>query len=333
MTPTQALTAIQTIADHSQKWHDGTLSRRLSSISNTNGLAAIVRPYLEKECPLNEEVKQVEEAKYREFGRPPPFNTSNGAKYHVGLPGYYTRTDDQTPYGGKRPNVVKTLTAEVETKAAILEGCKAIFAKDGTPLYTPFYYSPEEIKYFSSNSNFLDDEKSKSTKVKTSKVIPELTSYLPEHAVTYYVEPNLPTIPFPNRLKQHAEEALVHKTMKSLKKLRLDSNNALANLGASISIMPFSMFKRLGIGKLEPIDMGPNSSRLEKGFRNEYDDNDEFEDPDGCGECRENEIFETIINKLHDEWFKGTDEDDDDLEGIIDYLEPTLYDRFIDLDD
>ncbi|GKB49363.1 hypothetical protein Tco_0900116 [Tanacetum coccineum] len=41
MTPTQALTAIQTIADHSQKWHDGTLSRRLSSISNTNGLAAI----------------------------------------------------------------------------------------------------------------------------------------------------------------------------------------------------------------------------------------------------------------------------------------------------
>ncbi|GKB26592.1 hypothetical protein Tco_0865993 [Tanacetum coccineum] len=62
-------------------------------------------------------------------------------------------------------------------------------------------------------------------------------------------------------------------------------------------------------------------------------ESDEFEDPDGCGECRENEIFKTIINKLHDEWFKGTDEDDDDLEGIIDYLEPTLYDGFIDSDD
>ncbi|GJX15608.1 hypothetical protein Tco_0216440 [Tanacetum coccineum] len=36
---------------------------------------------------------------------------------------------------------------------------------------------------------------------------------------------------------------------------RLDFNNALANLGASISIMPFSMFKRLGIGKLESINM------------------------------------------------------------------------------
>ncbi|GJT22363.1 hypothetical protein Tco_0892300 [Tanacetum coccineum] len=31
-------------------------------------------PHLDKECPLNEEVKQVEEAKYREFGRPAPFN-------------------------------------------------------------------------------------------------------------------------------------------------------------------------------------------------------------------------------------------------------------------
>ncbi|GJX21957.1 hypothetical protein Tco_0226402, partial [Tanacetum coccineum] len=30
---------------------------------------------------------------------------------------------------------------------------------------------------------------------------------------------------------------------------------------------------------------------------------------------------------------EGTYEDDDDLEGIIDYLEPTLYDGFIDSDD
>ncbi|GJW34249.1 hypothetical protein Tco_0054281 [Tanacetum coccineum] len=35
----------------------------------------------------------------------------------------------------------------------------------------------------------------------------------------------------------------------------LDFNNALADLGASISIMPFSMFRHLGIGKLKPINM------------------------------------------------------------------------------
>ncbi|GJZ58119.1 hypothetical protein Tco_0613613 [Tanacetum coccineum] len=62
-------------------------------------------------------------------------------------------------------------------------------------------------------------------------------------------------------------------------------------------------------------------------------ESEEFEDPDGCRENKENKILGTVLNKLHDEWFKGTDEDDDDLEGIIDYLEPTLYDGFFDSDD
>ncbi|GJX51071.1 hypothetical protein Tco_0277916 [Tanacetum coccineum] len=42
MTPTQALTAIQTMVDHSQKWQDRTSSRNISSNSNTDGLAAII---------------------------------------------------------------------------------------------------------------------------------------------------------------------------------------------------------------------------------------------------------------------------------------------------
>ncbi|GJZ49832.1 hypothetical protein Tco_0604022 [Tanacetum coccineum] len=39
------------------------------------------------------------------------------------------------------------------------------------------------------------------------------------------------------------------------------------------------------------------------------------------------------FGELHDQLFKGTNEDDEDLEGIIDYLEPTLYNGFIDSDD
>nr|GEV53227.1 hypothetical protein [Tanacetum cinerariifolium] len=75
MTPTQALTAIQTMADHSQKWHDGTSSRNVSSSStNTYVIAAIISPYLDKECPLNEEVNQLEEVKYGEFRRSAPFS-------------------------------------------------------------------------------------------------------------------------------------------------------------------------------------------------------------------------------------------------------------------
>ncbi|GJR20669.1 hypothetical protein Tco_0969196 [Tanacetum coccineum] len=38
-------------------------------------------------------------------------------------------------------------------------------------------------------------------------------------------------------------------------------------------------------------------------------------------------------DKLPEEWFSGVSKDMDDLEGIIDYLEPTLYEGFIDHND
>nr|GEV81173.1 hypothetical protein [Tanacetum cinerariifolium] len=62
-------------------------------------------PHLDKECPHNEVVKQLEEVKYGEFRLSTPFNGSNGAKFCVGPPGYYTRTDNRPPYGEKRPSL------------------------------------------------------------------------------------------------------------------------------------------------------------------------------------------------------------------------------------
>ncbi|GJS32790.1 hypothetical protein Tco_0531172 [Tanacetum coccineum] len=56
---------------------------------------------------------------------------------------------------------VTTLAKEAVTKIDKNEDCKAIFTNDGAPLYTPFYYSPEEIEYFSANSGFLDDDEFK----------------------------------------------------------------------------------------------------------------------------------------------------------------------------
>ncbi|GKD56940.1 hypothetical protein Tco_1290327 [Tanacetum coccineum] len=91
MTPIQALTAIQTMAGHSQKWHDGSSSRNIKSSSNYEGIATIVNKlenlgrdmkklkenihaiqvgcqnyrgaHLDKDCPLKEEVKSMKEAK------------------------------------------------------------------------------------------------------------------------------------------------------------------------------------------------------------------------------------------------------------------------------
>ncbi|GKG00033.1 hypothetical protein Tco_0301723, partial [Tanacetum coccineum] len=56
MTPTQALTAIQTMGDHSQKWNDGSSSRNIDSSSNTEGIAAIWDAKLADELILTRNV-------------------------------------------------------------------------------------------------------------------------------------------------------------------------------------------------------------------------------------------------------------------------------------
>ncbi|GKC73982.1 hypothetical protein Tco_1119865 [Tanacetum coccineum] len=105
MTPTQALTAIQTMVDHSQKWHEGTSSRNIDSSSNTDGLAAIVSKLDNLGRDMKKLKENLEDVKYGEFERTAPFNGSNGAKFRVGPPGYYTRTDNLPPYREKRPSL------------------------------------------------------------------------------------------------------------------------------------------------------------------------------------------------------------------------------------
>ncbi|GJR98523.1 reverse transcriptase domain-containing protein [Tanacetum coccineum] len=103
----------KTMADHSQKWHDRSSSKNIKSSSNSEGIAAIYGgAHLDKDCPLNEEVKSIEEAKYGEFGRPSPF--SNRAKYRVGPPRYYTRMDNRPPVGEKRPSLEELMNKHLE---------------------------------------------------------------------------------------------------------------------------------------------------------------------------------------------------------------------------
>ncbi|GKE66772.1 zinc knuckle CX2CX4HX4C containing protein [Tanacetum coccineum] len=128
-----------------QAWEQNNDLLNISSSSNTDGLVAMVSkldnlrrdmkklkenvhaiqvgcqickgPHLDKECSLNEEVKQVEEVKYGKFVRPAPFNGSNGAKFRVCPPGYYTRTDNQPPYGEKRPSLEELINKHQEESA------------------------------------------------------------------------------------------------------------------------------------------------------------------------------------------------------------------------
>ncbi|GJT81243.1 hypothetical protein Tco_1055585 [Tanacetum coccineum] len=111
MTLTQAMTAIQTMADHSQKWHDGTSSRNIISSSNTDGFAAAIS----KLDNLGRDIKKLKENVHA---------IQVGCQIWEGPhldkecpPGYYTRTDNQTPYGEKRPNLVETINKYIEGAA------------------------------------------------------------------------------------------------------------------------------------------------------------------------------------------------------------------------
>ncbi|GJZ70904.1 hypothetical protein Tco_0634755 [Tanacetum coccineum] len=190
------------------------IKRNIGSSSSNDGLAALVNkldnlgrdmkklkesvhaiqvgcqicegPHLDKDCPLNEEVKQVEEeVRYGEFGRTTPFNGNNGGrqflvetikKYIEEASMRQTKQDewlqtfchnleksqnhhDEIIQGLK--SRVTTLAKEAVTKKDKNEDCKEIFTNDGAPLYTLFYYFPEEIEYFLANSGFSDDDESK----------------------------------------------------------------------------------------------------------------------------------------------------------------------------
>ncbi|GJV55540.1 hypothetical protein Tco_1456545 [Tanacetum coccineum] len=108
----QALKAIQTMADHSQKWHNGSSSRNIKSSSSSKGIAAILILILDKECPLNKEVNSVEKVKYGKFGNSSPFR--NGAKYRMGPTRYYTRIDNRPSFGEKRLSLEEFMSKHLE---------------------------------------------------------------------------------------------------------------------------------------------------------------------------------------------------------------------------
>ncbi|GJW50566.1 putative reverse transcriptase domain-containing protein [Tanacetum coccineum] len=74
-------------------------------------------PHLDKDCPLNEEVKQAEEVKYGEFRRTTPFNGNNGGKFCIRPHGYYTKTDNRPPYGERRQSLEELLAKHQEESA------------------------------------------------------------------------------------------------------------------------------------------------------------------------------------------------------------------------
>ncbi|GKD67966.1 hypothetical protein Tco_1322056 [Tanacetum coccineum] len=130
-----------TMADHSQKWYDGSSSRNIdSSSSHSEGITTIVSKldslgrdikklkenmhviqvgcqtsegaHLDKECPHNKEVKSMDEVKYGEFGRPFPNNSRNDGIFNKGISRY-----DQPSSGERRPSLTEIINKYIKEAA------------------------------------------------------------------------------------------------------------------------------------------------------------------------------------------------------------------------
>ncbi|GJW92866.1 hypothetical protein Tco_0172538 [Tanacetum coccineum] len=211
MTHTQALTSIQTMADHSQKWHNGSSSKNIDSSSNSEGITAI-----------------------KTSSRQGMSSQRGSEKFNRGASGYDLH--DQPSAGERKPSLTKIINKYID------ESSKRHAEQD------------EWLRKFYLNSE--------TNRENYDKIIQGLETKVPQEEkqnVSYYVEPYEPPIPFPRCLEHHAEEALVHETMESLKKIRINCALLCSKISYPlrnrIQEVSFSIVPSKGMGKLEPINM------------------------------------------------------------------------------
>ncbi|GKB98716.1 DNA-directed DNA polymerase [Tanacetum coccineum] len=209
-----AKTAIQEMAEYSQKWHNGTSSRTRST-KTSDGLAAI-QAQLNN---LGREIKKVNEKVYAsQFGAP----YQHGGQYRAAGPGFYQHNNGNSSYPARRETMEESLAK----------------------------FMAESAKMHEENSNIIKEIldstdaaiQNQGASIKTLELqIGQMSKVLQERrfrSLPGSIETNL-----------RDQVKSISTTIADLSEIR-HMKHAFVDLGAIVSIMPFSTYTNLGLGDL-----------------------------------------------------------------------------------
>ncbi|GKB19633.1 glycosyl transferase, family 8 protein [Tanacetum coccineum] len=224
MTAADAKVAIQEMDEHSQKWHDG-MSTRTKSTKTSDGLAAIKAQLnnlgreIKKDCPLKEEGKTLEEAYYTQFGVSFP----QGGQYRASTLGFYQRNNANQSYQEQRQSMEELLRKFMTESAKRLEENSNLI---------------KEIRA-SMNSAI----RNRGALIKTLEI--QIRQMIKTKNLDAY---SIGTTLGNNALPQKEKEPRSFTLPCYINNVCFEK--ALADLGASVSVMSFSTYANLGLGEL-----------------------------------------------------------------------------------
>ncbi|GKE27184.1 reverse transcriptase domain-containing protein [Tanacetum coccineum] len=232
--------------------HD--INRNIKSSSRNDGLAALVN----KLDNLGRDMKKLKESVHAIQVGTTPFNENNGGKFHVGPPGYYTKTDNRPPYGERRKSSEELLAKHQEEST-----------RRSTEIEVWIKKLQENVEINTSNQNAL----LKNIETQIEQLTEELHSrnIKFEQAKVVIVEREGPCSPkklnnlhgisfLSDSQEENTNDQLPMKESNTGHfMLSCTIGNfkfyALANLGASVNVLPRNIFEYLELTNLSKTEM------------------------------------------------------------------------------
>ncbi|GJY32386.1 hypothetical protein Tco_0415881 [Tanacetum coccineum] len=267
--------AIQEIAKYSQKWHNGTEIKKVNEkvYAAQVGCKQCKGPHYTKDCPLKEEWKTLEEAYYTQFG-----GLFQRGGYRVVAPRFYQRNNANPWYQERRQSMEDTLSkfmsesakrdeensnlikeiraltdATIRNQGASIKTLKIQIGQMSKSISTTIEADSYPIRRIRSSQYAVSTRQSRTLMYDTRQTTIPFLSRLNGY---YYEEKKGSYRPQFSEAYSEASQSIPQKE-KDLGSFTLPYfinnvcfDNALVDLGASVSVMPLSTYLNLGLGEL-----------------------------------------------------------------------------------